>query len=161
MGRHILLAIIFALLIILGACGFALYRYANIGIFETTYGSISETEVVIKQENSNDTDWIKQLANVKKPDYTLPVNEIFIEFNRVPKIEPVHEAYLLLIDKNDIYSLFCVREVLSGVGVDFTIVKDALKSQVYLNTKDDKLLNRVVDELKNYDIHSKVREVRL
>lgn len=161
MGRHLLLAIIITLLIVLGACGFALYRYANIGLFETNQGISGDTEIAIKQENSDDTDWVKQLANVKKPDYTLPVNEIFIEFNRIPKPQTTREAYLLLIDKNDIYSLFCVREVLGGVGVDFTIVKDMLKSQIYINTKDSVILDKVIKELKNYDIHSKVREVRL
>ncbi|BCX78974.1 hypothetical protein [Campylobacter sp. 19-13652] len=161
MGRHILLAIIITLLIILGACGFALYKYANIGIFETSQSISNETPILIQQQNSDSSDWVSQLANVKKPNLTLPVNEIFIEFIRTPKAQTTREAYLLLIDKNDIYSLFCIREVLNGAGVDFTIVKDILKSQIYLNTKDDKLLKRVIQELKNYDIHSKVREVRL
>lgn len=161
MGRHALLAIITILLISLGACGFMLYRYASAGAFEVARDFDDETGFDKAQDTNSSAGWVGQLANVKKPNFTLPVNEIFIEFKRETKAQKAKEAYLLLIDKNDIYSLFCVREVLGGTGVDFTIVKDALKSQIYLNTKDNKLLERIINELKNYDIHSKVKEVRL
>ena len=159
MGRHALVAIVGFLLILLGVCGLVLYKYASAGNYEILQ---NQSDISVKTpEKEIKTGWLNQLASVKKPNFTLPVNEIFIEFKREAKIDSTRAAFLLLIDKNDIYSLFCVKEVLGSLGIDFAIIKDLNKSQIYLNTADVDLVQKAIKELKNYDINSKVREVRL
>lgn len=161
MGRHALVAIVAFLLILLGVCGLVLYKYASAGNYEILQNQNQSDSSVKIQEKDIKASWIDQLASVKKPNFTLPVNEIFIEFKREARIDSTREAFLLLIDKNDIYSLFCVKEVLGSLGIDFAIVKDLSKSQIYLNTADVDLVQKALKELKKFDINSKVREVRL
>ena len=66
-----------------------------------------------------------------------------------------------MIDKNDIYSMFCLMQTLRNSEVDFTVVRDGAKSQIFLNTQDSRLLQNIILQLRVYDIHSSVREVKL
>ena len=160
MGRRTLLLVVVLLFVILGLVGIYLVKFASVN-----FSQISENNITNEQNISKNTagseNWINELATIKKKDYVLPVNEIFIEYNR-PKIEkPKITAYELLIDKNDIYSMFCLMQTLRNSEVDFTVVKDGAKSQIFLNTQDSKLLQNIILQLRVYDIHSSVREVKL
>ena len=47
-----------------------------------------------------------------------------------------------MIDKNDIYSMFCLMQTLRNSEVDFTVVKDGTKSQIFLNTSRLKVASK-------------------
>ena len=160
MGRRTLLLVVVLLFVILGLVGVYLVKFASVNFSQTTEKNITSEQNITKNTAGSEN-WINELATIKKKDYVLPVNEIFIEYNR-PKIEkPKITAYELLIDKNDIYSMFCLMQTLRNSEVDFTVVKDGAKSQIFLNTQDSKLLQNIILELRVYDIHSSVREVKL
>ena len=160
MGRRTLLLVVVLLFVILGLVGIYLVKFASVNFSQTTEKNITSEQNITKNIAGSEN-WINELATIKKKDYVLPVNEIFIEYNR-PKIEkPKITAYELLIDKNDIYSMFCLMQTLRSSEVDFTVVKDGAKSQIFLNTQDSKLLQNIILELRVYDIHSSVREVKL
>ncbi|MFC2746766.1 hypothetical protein [Campylobacter concisus] len=160
MGRRILLLVVVLLFVILGLAGISLVKFASVNFSQIPEENITNEQNLTKNTTSN-TNWMSELATIRKRDYVLPVNEIFIEYNR-PKIEkPKITAYELLIDKNDIYSMFCLMQTLRKSEVDFTVVKDGAKSQIFLNTQDSKLLQNIILELRVYDIHSSVREVKL
>ena len=160
MGRRTLLLVVVLLFVILGLVGVYLVKFASVNFSQTTEKNITSEQNITKNTAGSEN-WINELATIKKKDYGLPVNEIFIEYNR-PKIEkPKITAYELLIDKNDIYSMFCLMQTLRKSEVDFTVVKDGAKSQIFLNTQDSKLLQNIILELRVYDIHSSVREVKL
>ena len=160
MGRRILLLVVVLLFVILGLVGISLFKFESINFSQISEENITNEQNLTKNTTSN-TNWMSELATIRKKDYVLPVNEIFIEYNR-PKIEkPKITAYELLIDKNDIYSMFCLMQTLRKSEVDFTVVKDGAKSQIFLNTQDSKLLQNIILELRVYDIHSSVREVKL
>lgn len=160
MGRRILLLVVVLLFVILGLAGISLVKFASVNFSQIPEENITNEQNLTKNTTSN-TNWMSELATIRKRDYLLPVNEIFIEYNR-PKIEkPKITAYELLIDKNDIYSMFCLMQTLRKSEVDFTVVKDGAKSQIFLNTQDSKLLQNIILELRVYDIHSSVREVKL
>lgn len=160
MGRRTLLSVVVLLFVILGLVGVYLVKFASINFSQTTEKNITSEQNITKNTAGSEN-WINELATIKKKDYVLPVNEIFIEYNR-PKIEkPKITAYELLIDKNDIYSMFCLMQTLRNSEVDFTVVKDGAKSQIFLNTQDSKLLQNIILQLRVYDIHSSVREVKL
>lgn len=160
MGRRTLLLVVVLLFVILGLVGVYLVKFASVNFSQTTEKNITSEQNITKNTASSEN-WINELATIKKKDYVLPVNEIFIEYNR-PKIEkPKITAYELLIDKNDIYSMFCLMQTLRNSEVDFTVVKDGAKSQIFLNTQDSKLLQNIILQLRVYDIHSSVREVKL
>ena len=160
MGRRTLLLVVVLLFVILGLVGIYLVKFASVNFSQTTEKNITSEQNITKNTAGSEN-WINELATIKKKDYVLPVNEIFIEYNR-PKIEkPKITAYELMIDKNDIYSMFCLMQTLRNSEVDFTVVKDGAKSQIFLNTQDSKLLQNIILQLRVYDIHSSVREVKL
>ena len=160
MGRRTLLLVVVLLFVILGLVGVYLVKFASVNFSQTIEKNITSEQNITKNTAGNEN-WINELATIKKKDYVLPVNEIFIEYNQ-PKIEkPKITAYELLIDKNDIYSMFCLMQTLRNSEVDFTVVKDGAKSQIFLNTQDSRLLQNIILQLRVYDIHSSVREVKL
>ena len=160
MGRSTLLLVVVLLFVILGLVGVYLVKFASVNFSQTTEKNITSEQNITKNTAGSEN-WINELATIKKKDYVLPVNEIFIEYNR-PKIEkPKITAYELLIDKNDIYSMFCLMQTLRNSEVDFTVVRDGAKSQIFLNTQDSRLLQNIILQLRVYDIHSSVREVKL
>ena len=160
MGRRTLLLVVVLLFVMLGLVGVYLVKFASVNFSQTAEKNITNEQNITKNTAGSEN-WINELATIKKKDYVLPVNEIFIEYNR-PKIEkPKITAYELLIDKNDIYSMFCLMQTLRNSEVDFTVVKDGAKSQIFLNTQDSRLLQNIILQLRVYDIHSSVREVKL
>lgn len=160
MGRRTLLLVVVLLFVILGLIGVYLVKFASVNFSQTTEKNITSEQNITKNIAGSEN-WINELATIKKKDYVLPVNEIFIEYNR-PKIEkPKITAYELMIDKNDIYSMFCLMQTLRNSEVDFTVVRDGAKSQIFLNTQDSRLLQNIILQLRVYDIHSSVREVKL
>ena len=160
MGRRTLLSVVVLLFVILGLVGVYLVKFASVNFSQTPENNITNEQNITKNTAGSEN-WINELATIKKKDYVLPVNEIFIEYNR-PKIEkPKITAYELMIDKNDIYSMFCLMQTLRNSEVDFTVVRDGAKSQIFLNTQDSRLLQNIILQLRVYDIHSSVREVKL
>lgn len=160
MGRRTLLSVVVLLFVMLSLVGVYLVKFASVNFSQTTEKNITSEQNITKNTAGSEN-WINELATIKKKDYVLPVNEIFIEYNR-PKIEkPKITAYELLIDKNDIYSMFCLMQTLRNSEVDFTVVRDGAKSQIFLNTQDSRLLQNIILQLRVYDIHSSVREVKL
>ena len=160
MGRRTLLLVVVLLFVILGLVGIYLVKFASVNFSQIPENNITNEQNITKNTAGSEN-WINELATIKKKDYVLPVNEIFIEYNR-PKIEkPKITAYELLIDKNDIYSMFCLMQILRNSEVDFTVVRDGAKSQIFLNTQDSRLLQNIILQLRVYDIHSSVREVKL
>lgn len=160
MGRRTLLSVVVLLFVMLGLVGVYLVKFASVNFSQTTEKNMTNEQNITKNTAGSEN-WINELATIKKKDYVLPVNEIFIEYNR-PKIEkPKITAYELLIDKNDIYSMFCLMQTLRNSEVDFTVVRDGAKSQIFLNTQDSRLLQNIILQLRVYDIHSSVREVKL
>ena len=160
MGRRTFLLVVVLLFVMLGLVGVYLVKFASVNFGQTTEKNITNEQNITKNTAGSEN-WINELATIKKKDYVLPVNEIFIEYNR-PKIEkPKITAYELMIDKNDIYSMFCLMQTLRNSEVDFTVVRDGAKSQIFLNTQDSRLLQNIILQLRVYDIHSSVREVKL
>ena len=160
MGRRTLLLVVVLLFVILGLVGIYLVKFASVNFSQIPENNITNEQNITKSTAGSEN-WINELATIKKKDYVLPVNEIFIEYNR-PKIEkPKITAYELMIDKNDIYSMFCLMQTLRNSEVDFTVVRDGAKSQIFLNTQDSRLLQNIILQLRVYDIHSSVREVKL
>ena len=160
MGRRTLLLVVVLLFVMLGLAGVYLVKFASVNFSQISENNITNEQNITKS-TADSENWINELATIKKKDYVLPVNEIFIEYNR-PKIEkPKITAYELMIDKNDIYSMFCLMQTLRNSEVDFTVVRDGAKSQIFLNTQDSRLLQNIILQLRVYDIHSSVREVKL
>lgn len=160
MSRHTLLSVIGFLVLSISILGGYLYKYANTNLEEIPKDIKSDNALGLTQDSSEKIGWLDKLANADKKEYALPVNEIYIEYARPLKLN-IKTAYQLLVDKNDGYSMFCIMQTLKNTNVDFTIVKDSVKSQIFLNTNDSELLQSVITQLKAYDIQTSVVEVKI
>lgn len=159
MKKYTLLVVVALLLLMLGVIAVALFKFANQTnpeplLTENFTENLNETNV-----NQNKS-WMRELASVAKKDYSLAANEIYIEYAR-PIKEQSKTAYQLNINKNDIYSMFCVTQTLRNANVDFMVVKDGVQSLIFLNTTDSEILSKIITELRNFNIQSNVTEVRL
>ena len=149
------------LFIFVCVCGALLYRYADVNLKEP---APAELKISQNGEERNltarQTSWVGEMANLAPKNYALASNEIFIEFKDESKTV-TKTAYQLVIDKNDIYSMFCLTQTLKNIPVDFSVVKENSQNLIYINTQDNGVLDRVINELKAYDIHSTFKEIKL
>ena len=161
MKRHLLAIVIVCLLAFICLSGFLLWRYAN----ENLAQNFSHQQEIFNEVESNESrganSWVDELANLTPREYILATNEIFIEFKNTTKDNIGTGVYQLLIDKDDIYSMFCLSQTLKNISVDFSVIKENSKNLIYINTQDIGVLNRVINELKAYDIRSQIMEVKL
>ena len=142
MKRYLLWGAMAFLSVFVCMCGALLYKYADVNLKEPT-----PTELKMSQNN-------------EEQKYALASNEIFIEFRDEPKAA-IKTAYQLMIDKNDLYSMFCLTQILKNIPVDFSVVKENSQNLIYINTQDNGVLDRIINELKAYDIRSTFKEIRL
>ena len=161
MKRYLLWGAMAFLSVFVCMCGALLYKYADVNL-----KAPAPAELKISQNNkeSNLTarpaSWVGEMANLTPKKYALASNEIFIEFRDEPKAA-IKTAYQLMIDKNDLYSMFCLTQILKNIPVDFSVVKENSQNLIYINTQDNGVLNRVINELKAYDIRSTFKEIKL
>ena len=161
MKRYLLWGAMVFLLIFVCICGALLYKYAEVNLKEP-----APVELKISQNGeernltARQTSWVGEMANLAPKNYALASNEIFIEFKDKSKAT-AKSAYQLMIDKNDIYSMFCLTQTLKNIPVDFSVVNEKSQNLIYINTQDSGILNRIIKELKAYDIHSTFKEIKL
>lgn len=161
MKRHLHAFVIVCLLMFVCFSGFFLWRYANSNLAQNISYEQNFANEVESNESKVADSWVSDLANLTPKEYILATNEIFIEFKNEAKNPKSKSVYQLLIDKNDIYSMFCLSQTLKNISVDFSVIKENSKNLIYIDTQDKNILDRVVDELKAYDIHSRIMEVKL
>jgi len=161
MKRYLLWGAMVFLLIFVCVCGALLYKYADVNLKES-----APAELKISQNNKEQnlttgpTSWVGEMANLAPKKYALASNEIYVEFKDESKTV-LKTAYQLVIDKNDIYSMFCLTQTLKNIPVDFSVVKENSQNLIYINTQDNGILDRVINELKAYDIRSTFKEIKL
>lgn len=149
------------LLIFVCVCGALLYKYADVNLKEPAPAGLKVSQ---NNKESNLTvgpvSWVVEMANLAPKKYALASNEIYVEFKDESKAV-IKTAYQLIIDKNDIYSMFCLTQTLKNIPVDFSVVKENSQNLIYINTQDGGVLDRVINELKAYDIRSTFKEIKL
>lgn len=159
MKRHLFAIAVGFSLIFVSACIILLYRFATNNIAQ-----VKQEEPAFKQEqisrNKGGGGWIKDLADLPERKYILATNEIFMEFkNEIKKQNKVVNQ--LLVDKNDIYSMFCLSQTLDKFSVGFSVIKQNSQNLIYIDTQDKSILRHIANELKIYDIHSTFKEIKL
>ena len=159
MKRYLLWGAMAFVLIFVCICGALLYKYADVNLKEPARLKVSQAN-----EESNLTagpaSWVGEMANLVPKKYVLASNEIYVEFKDESKAA-IKITYQLMINKNDIYSMFCLSQTLKNIPVDFSVVKENSQNLIYINTQDNGVLNRVINELKAYDIRSTFKEIKL
>lgn len=160
MKRYLFALAIVFLSVFVCVGGVFLYRYANTNLSQDSLQEFEQVQIKEANESKSADSWVNELADLTPKEYILATNEIFIEFKDRQNKRSA-SVYQLVIDKNDIYSMFCLSQTLKNNSVDFSVVKENSLNLIYINTQDKKILNSVISELKAYGIDSHIREVKL
>lgn len=118
---------------------------------------------LIKQEK-NSKAWIEDMAQKNAREFIFPVNELFMQIDSFGEKKDGMvklKTFRLVIDKLDRYSLFCIIQTLTSLHMPYMVVKDEKSPMIYIEEKNEKLLDKVLVELEKYDIKSKIVEVWL
>lgn len=121
--------------------------------------AIDENIEVIKNKITNNS-WYWKLADSNNNDFFLISNELYIHFDLQDSGNlSKKKFYKLNIDKNDKYSLFCVKQTISNLNLKYFMINNKKTSQIVLDTSNISLLHYLVDNLKNYNISSNFEEI--
>lgn len=69
--------------------------------------------------------------------------------------------FQLSIDKNDMYSLFCLKQTLNSFKIRYSLTRTDRALEIFLDTNEEQVMQDIVKKLKNYDINAKFTEVWL
>lgn len=121
--------------------------------------AIDENIEVIKNKLTNNS-WYWKLADNNRDDFFPISNELYIHFDLQDSGNlSKKKFYKLNIDKNDIYSLFCVKQTINNLNLKYFLINNKKTSQIVLDTSNISLLHYLVDNLKNYNINSNFEEI--
>ena len=121
--------------------------------------SLSNLEVLEKTvKKSDERGWIENFATSAQKGYFYPVNEISIELALDENIRRYNE-YRLDIEPLDTYKFFCLRQVLTSFDVHYLLQRyhENVKTVLFSDKKNE--LEKIVKELKTYNINAKVTHV--
>ncbi|TXE89088.1 hypothetical protein FPD38_02180 [Campylobacter volucris] len=106
--------------------------------------------------------WQNKLSELKMNDYYPAANEFYMNFNMDDSVvKPKQKFYLLDVNKNDMYSMFCLKQILQAFFVKYTLTQSKNEVKIYLDTDNEKVLKTLIEQLKIYDINAKLKEVWL
>jgi len=139
-----------------------LYRYAtqdmegsNIHITKDSNG----TDIVNKPQISKgwqiSGEWMKELAQKKRPSFSYPVKEIQIELPLVKKSK-ISETYRLVLKKMDEYKLFCIKQIFNSRNLPFALYSEKEQTVVVVHNVSLTKLNELSKYVKSYGIEMQV-----
>ncbi|AJC86661.1 hypothetical protein [Campylobacter sp. RM16704] len=159
MKKYILYGILSFLGLALIVIFIFMVRYLDIGnlsISQNVKYSFDEIKKELPQT------WQDKFSNFKINDFSPAANEFYMSFNMDDSVvKPKQKFYMLDINKNDVYSMFCLRQTLHSFFIKYTLTQSKNEVVIYLDTNNEKTLNALIDKLKIYDINAKLKEVWL
>jgi len=159
MQRKVTLSLFVLLIIALGAFLSNLLSDDN-SIVQIDEQYLSPLQQKSKDIHKNRT-WSEALVSSKKAKFSFPINELYMQIDLKKYIPPKTKSYRLVVDRADRYSIFCIVQTLSQMNLPYVVEKKDKVPLIYVGSKTDKSLEKVVDKLKDYDIESKIIEVWL
>lgn len=119
-----------------------------------------------KDENSSrytgKNSWADKLSSYQKKDYLFPVTELFLTMKFAKKKKVVltkrENYYSLVIPDLNNYSLFCILQILDRKKVPYIIEDGYENSKIFIKTDKINRLEGISNELKKYDISSKIKK---
>lgn len=173
MQRKVLIAIFAILFFIIVAILASLLTAQSVD--DVPSSQIMKNVMEVAKKASNPQNWTSKLADIKKTEHHLPVNELYVQIDLEQAVInqskpqnttdiqslPKKESYRLVVDREDRYSLYCIRQTLNVFPYPYSVVKEKGKTFVFVNSEDGKSLEEIVLKLKDYDIKSTIEKVWL
>lgn len=76
-------------------------------------------------------------------------------------LRPKSRYFQLVIERNDTYSLFCLRQSLNSSKIKYALTRTSKATEVFLQTDKLAEVENLVKMLKKYEINAKFEEVWL
>lgn len=106
--------------------------------------------------------WQEKLSLMKPKDYTPATERFSMVFEVDTSIfRSKSKYYQLIIDKNDVYSMFCLKQTLNSYQVKYSLMRTTEATEIFLETDKQALIDEIIARLKYYEINAKFEEVWL
>ncbi|EPU7281821.1 hypothetical protein ACVY5A_000018 [Campylobacter upsaliensis] len=106
--------------------------------------------------------WQQELAMWPVKDFTPAAEQFRLYFDAdTSEIKEKNKYYQLIINKYDIYSMFCLRQTLDSFKVKYFLLKSIESPEIFLDTDNQKLIEEIIKELKKYKINTQAKEIWL
>lgn len=106
--------------------------------------------------------WQQELAKWPVKDFTPVAEQFRLYFDAdTSELKEKNKYYQLIINKYDIYSMFCLRQTLDSFKVKYFLLKSIESPEIFLDTDNQKLIEEIINELKKYKINTQAKEIWL
>lgn len=106
--------------------------------------------------------WQEELAKWPVRNYSPAAEEFNMYFDAdTSTLREKKKYFQLIIDENDVYSMFCLRQTLNSFKIKYFLLNSGKSPEIFLDTNDSNLLEDIINELKKYQINTQVKEVWL
>ena len=106
--------------------------------------------------------WQQELAMWPVKDFTPAAEQFRLYFDaNTSELKEKNKYYQLIINKYDIYSMFCLRQTLDSFKVKYFLLKSIESPEIFLDTDNQKLIEEIIKELKKYKINTQAKEIWL
>lgn len=99
--------------------------------------------------------WLENLSKSERLKYSYPVDEIYLDIDLAEEIVDV-ETYKLTALLKDPYQLFCIKQELKKINLQYSLKKDKKGLELLIVSKKLSQLKILVKSLKNYQINANV-----
>jgi len=99
--------------------------------------------------------WLDTLSKNERLNYSYPVNEIYLDIDLSRKVVDV-KTYKLTALLKDPYQLFCIKQELKKLNLQYSLKKDKKDLELLIVSKRVSQLKTLVKSLKNYQINANV-----
>ncbi|TQR34603.1 hypothetical protein DMB92_01165 [Campylobacter sp. MIT 99-7217] len=125
-------------------------------------GLYDESKELSLEDTQRKPQWQDKFISLSSKDYSPATQRYSMSFH-VDKsgLEPKSKFYQLIVDKNDLYSLFCLKQTLNAFSVKYNLTHVDKNTEIFLDTDNITLLESIQKELKKYNINTQVKEIWL
>ncbi|KAA6224815.1 MULTISPECIES: hypothetical protein [unclassified Campylobacter] len=163
MKKYTLFGILIALLCILLFVVFYLlweFRASANSLPRFTHDENTST-ALIKQENDENA-WQRELSQWTTKDFVPAAEQYSLYFDAdTSELKEKNQYFQLIVNKYDIYSMFCLRQILNSFNVKYFLVKSGESPEIFIDTGNKKLIDEIIQELKKYKINTQAKEIWL
>lgn len=124
----------------------------------------------VKEESINqntekqiqDPTWQEELAKWPTRDFTPAAEQFTLYFDAdTSELKEKSKYYQLVVNKYDVYSMFCLRQTLNSFNVKYFLLKSSESPEIFLDTDNKNLIDDIIKELKKYKINTEAKEIWL
>lgn len=106
--------------------------------------------------------WQEELAQWPTANFTPAAESFSLHFDAdTSELKEKSRYFQIVINKNDVYSMFCLRRVLDSSGVKYFLLKSGEDPEVFLDTGNERVIEGIIEALKRQKISIKVKEIWL